>query len=199
MRSPHQLMSAGCKRQGDKSPVPAERLDPTKNWPQRNMVTPCQHSHTCGRHNWSHGTTYQNLITDSTTTRKPQQLAGAAMRSTFISGSRGWERSTKIYGKKGGWGGGGGSGNAAPSGAVAGPAPGSLQSDAIGGVTGPLRRFPTCICHCVPGAVCRCLLAPRCLSRTSLLLLPLPARPRPPGPQPACTAALGRTRTRVAS
>lgn len=105
----------------------------------------------------------------------------------------------KYMEKRGDGGAGGGSGNAAPSGAVAGPAPGSLQSDAIGGVTGPLRRFPTCICHCVPGAVCRCLLAPRCLSRTSLLLLPLPARPRPPGPQPACTAALGRTRTRVAS
>ena len=107
----------------------------------------------------------------------------------------------KYMKKRGGWGGGevrGGSGNAAPSGAVAGPAPGSLQSDAIGGVTGPLRRFPTCICHCVPGAVCRCLLAPRCLSRTSLLLLPLPARPRPPGPQPASPAELG-SGTRVAS
>ena len=143
----------------------------------------------------------------------PNRGAGTDRRSTFLANpinsrvlrcaplsSRGWERSKKIYEKKGGMGGEvrGGSGNAAPSGAVAGPAPGSLQSDAIGGVTGPLRRFPTCICHCVPGAVCRCLLAPRCLSRTSLLLLPLPARPRPPGPQPASPAELG-SGTRVAS
>lgn len=73
-RSPHQLISTGPKRQGYKSPMPAERLNPTTNWPQRNMVTPCQHRQTCGwSHNWSHGTMNQNLITGFTTTRKPHQ------------------------------------------------------------------------------------------------------------------------------